>query len=106
MLNKHVVAKVASELAPRSGFRLTQKSLGKVVPVVGIVIGGTLNWSALEGIVDAAEMAYRRRFLLDKHPHLAAGEPIELIAATTAPAEGDEAISVVDLIQEEIGEGT
>lgn len=29
-----------------------------------------MNWATLEGIVDAADVAYRRRFLLEKYPHL------------------------------------
>ena len=50
------------------GRDLTKKGLGKVVPVAGILVGGTLNWTTLEGIVDTADMAYRRRFLLEKVP--------------------------------------
>lgn len=74
VLNETVVAKVSSQFAKAFNFRLTKKGLGKAVPAVGIVVGSTLNWATLEGIVDAAEMAYRRRFLLEKYPHLAGEE--------------------------------
>lgn len=58
--------------------------------------------ATLEGIVDTADMAYRRRFLLDKYPHLddgAAPEP----APGDASEEGDQTISVVDVLAEEGG---
>lgn len=70
VLNGSVVATVSARFAKAFGFRLTKKGLGKAVPAFGILVGGTLNWSTLEEIVDAADMAYRRRFLLEKYPHL------------------------------------
>lgn len=74
ILDKTVVAKVSAQFAKAFGFRLTKQGLGKVVPAVGILVGGTLNWSTLEAIIDAANVAYRRRFLLEKYPHLAVEE--------------------------------
>jgi hypothetical protein len=105
VLDKSIVAKVSAQFAKAFGFRLTKQGLGKVVPAAGILIGGTLNWSALEGIVDAADYAYRRRFLLDKYPHLAAGEPPEsnLVPAPNGSADADETISVLDKLAEEGG---
>ncbi|WP_237330321.1 EcsC family protein [Streptomyces sp. BA2] len=84
------------------GFRLTKKGLDKAVPAVGIVVGGTLNWSTLEGIVDAAEMAYRRRFLLEKYPHLADEEAPGSFPNTSpdGPDDADEEISLLDEIAE------
>ncbi|MEV1111252.1 EcsC family protein [Micromonospora sp. NPDC049751] len=77
VLNDSVVARIAGRFAEAVGHTLTKKGLGKVVPVAGILVGGTLNWTTLEGIVDTAEMAYRRRFLLEKYPQLLDEEPIE-----------------------------
>lgn len=94
VLNETVVAKVSSQFAKAFGFRLTKKGLGKAVPALGIVVGSTLNWATLEGIVDAAEMAYRRRFLLEKYPHLADEE-------ASAPFPGDDS-NVPDDADEEI----
>ncbi|WP_407071085.1 EcsC family protein [Streptomyces cellulosae] len=71
VLNDPVVTKVSQQFAKAFGFRLTKKGLGKAVPAFGIVVGSTLNWTTPEGIVNAAEVAYRRRFLLEKYPHLA-----------------------------------
>ncbi|MFD3542268.1 EcsC family protein [Streptomyces sp. NPDC058662] len=106
VLNDAVVTKVSAQFAKAFGFRLTKKGLGKAVPAFGIIVGGTLNWTTLEGIVDAADTAYRRRFLLDKYPHLGDGEADGFAPEAGADAAGgadgpddaddaDEAISVL-----------
>ncbi|MFE1291299.1 EcsC family protein [Streptomyces sp. NPDC058751] len=102
ILNDAVVTKVSQQFAKAFGFRLTKKGLGKAVPAVGIVLGGTLNWTTLEGIVDAAEMAYQRRFLLEKYPHLADEEVSGLFTDTgqDVPDDADEEISLLDEIVE------
>ncbi|MET7904057.1 EcsC family protein [Streptomyces sp. NPDC005355] len=102
VLNDAVVTKVSQQFAKAFGFRLTKKGLGKAVSAFGIVVGGTLNWTTLEGIVDAADMAYRRRFLLEKYPHLADEEASGPFPDTgpDVPDEADEAISLLDEIAE------
>ncbi|QDI73437.1 serine/arginine repetitive matrix protein 2 [Streptomyces calvus] len=102
VLSESVVTKVSQQFAKAFGFRLTKKGLGKAVPAFGIVVGGTLNWTTLEGIVDAAEMAYRRRFLLEKYPHLAdEEEPGPFLGEDPdVPNDADEEISVLDEIVE------
>lgn len=74
VLNESVVSRVATEFAKQFTNRLTKQGLGKLVPAASVAIGGTLNWATLEGIVDAADVAYRRRFLLEKYPHLKGGD--------------------------------
>jgi hypothetical protein len=100
VLNESVVAKVAQEFAKRFSFRLTKQGLGKVVPAAGIVVGGALNWATLEGIVDAADVAYRRRFLLEKYPHLCEGDTFGsgFDADDNVVDDADEEISVIDQI--------
>lgn len=102
VLNETVVAKVAVEFSKRFGFRLTKQGLGRVVPIAGIGLGAALNWATLEGIVDAADIAYRHRFLLEKYPHLAESDTFGVSEASDGdvPQEGDEAISVIDEIAE------
>ena len=73
---------------------MTKRSLGKVVPAVCIGIGASFNWATLESIVDAADVAYRRRFLLEKHPDLANNEDFVSVPAA-APDGADEVISLV-----------
>nr|WP_033273631.1 EcsC family protein [Actinospica acidiphila] len=99
-LNQTLIAKVSSQFAKAFEFRLTKKGLGKAVPALGIVVGSTLNWATLEGIVDAAEMAYRRRFLLEKYPHLADEEASKAFTDTDAPDDADDEISVLDELAE------
>ena len=97
VLNKSVVSKVSGQFAKAFGVRLTKKSLGKFVPLVGILLGGTFNWATLEGIFDAADVAYRRRFLLEKYPHLVDDVTVELrIVEQDHDDDADERISVLD----------
>ena len=102
ILDTSVVAKVSAQFAKAFGFRLTKLGLGKVVPAAGILIGGTLNWTTLEGIVDAADVVYRRRFLLDKYPHLDGEDAPELFTdfGAAGPDDADKPISVIDELAE------
>ena len=52
------VARVAKRFMEAVGHTLTKKSLGKAVPVAGILVGGALNWTSLEGIVDTADIIF------------------------------------------------
>jgi len=102
VLDKSVVTKVSSQFAKAFGFRLTKQGLGKVVPAAGIVVGGTLNWTTLESIVDTADMAYRRRFLLQKYPQLGDKPPTTSTTGDLAvdSVQPDEPISVLDELAE------
>jgi hypothetical protein len=101
VLDKSVVATVSKQFAKAFGARFTKQSLGKVVPAAGILLGGTFNWATLEAIVDAADIGYRRRFLLEKYPHLADEEaPGSVPDVGPDSADDDEAISVLDEIAE------
>jgi hypothetical protein len=102
VLNESVVTRVSVQFANAFRVRLTKQGLGKVVPAAGIVVGGTLNWATLEAIVDAADVAYRRRFLLEKYPHLA-DEEAPGSSPDIGPAlagDSDEAISVLSELAE------
>ncbi|WP_022888170.1 EcsC family protein [Agromyces italicus] len=94
ILDKSVVSQVSKQFAKAFGVRITKQSLGKVVPVAGIVLGGTFNWTTLEAIVDAANIAYRHRFLLEKYPSLAA-EEVPVSVTAEAAEDADETISVL-----------
>lgn len=79
VLDRSIIAQVYKQFTKAFEARFTKASLGKIVPAVGIAVGGAFNWATLESIVDVADMAYRRRFLLEKYPQLADEE-------TTVPA--------------------
>jgi hypothetical protein len=94
VLNRSVVSRVATQFAGRFSLRLTKQGLGRIVPLVGIVLGGGFNWATLEAIVDAADVAYRRRFLLEKYPQFADDKP--LVFTDSAPEDADSEISILD----------
>ena len=97
ILDKSVVSKVSKEVATLLGKRLTKKSLGKAVPAAGIALGSAFNWATIEAVVDAANIAYRRRFLLEKYPQLEATlEPESFEDEQPAATEADVTISVLD----------
>lgn len=102
VLDKSIVAQVTKRFAERFVDRLTKKGLGKFVPGIGIVLGGGLNWATLEKIIDVADNEYRRRFLLEKYPFLAAGEAPAAIpdAGQDRTDEADEVFSVLDELAE------
>lgn len=100
VLNQSVVAQVASQFSKRFAARLTKQGLGKIVPVAGVIIGGAFNWTTLDSIVDAANVAYRRRFLLEKYPQLAADADESTSADTADAGVVDEEISVLDDLDE------
>ena len=99
VLDKSLVSQVYTRFATAFGARYTKQSLGKVVPAAGIILGGSFNWATLEAIVDAADVAYRRRFLLEKYPHLA-GEDAAGWSSDVVPDDADEAISVLGTLTE------
>ena len=99
VLDKSVVATVSKQFAKAFGVRFTRQSLGKVVPAAGMLLGGAFNWVTLEAIVDAADIAYRRRLLLEKYPHLA-DEEAPASFPDAGPDDADEVISVLDEIAE------
>lgn len=62
------------------------------------------NWATVSGIVKTADIAYRRRFLLDKYPQLAATEqPIDATDIPDNEGEHDDVISIVHLLAEHGG---
>lgn len=96
VLNQHLVARLSTKVTGKlATSRLTKQGLGKVVPVAGIAIGATMNWATLERIVDAADVAYRRRFLIDKYPHLTEDGEVEVHSVGDEDA-GDVPISMFE----------
>lgn len=102
ILDRSLITQVSKQFANRFTVRFTKQSLGKVVPLAGIAIGGAFNWSTLESIVDTADIAYRRRFLSDKYPQLAESMPIDPLADMPQAGEDatDEVISVLGELAE------
>ena len=66
-LNEKLIVKVITEMFQRLGLMITKRKLGQAIPVVGVVIGAGLNASYLQSVGRDAELAYRMRFLAEKH---------------------------------------
>lgn len=99
VLDQSLITQLTKQLTARFGVRLTKQQLGKVVPAAGIILGASFNWTTLESIVDAADVAYRRRFLLAKYPQLADDEQ-PVVVEPDVPDDQDEEISVLDELVE------
>lgn len=102
-LNNSIVSQVYGQFAKMFGVRLTKQGLGKLIPAVGVLVGGVSNWSSLESVVDTADLAYRRRFLMEKYPHLAEDESSAFVVSEDADSvdeSHDETISVLEELAE------
>lgn len=66
-LNEKLIVRVLTEMFQRLGLVITKRKLGQAIPVVGVVIGAGLNASYLQSVGRDAELAYRMRFLAEKH---------------------------------------
>lgn len=94
LLQTSQVARLYQQFSARITVRATKQGLGRIVPVVGIAVGASFNWATLEAVTDAAHVAYRRRFLLEKYPQLA--DDCRFTAAVGETEADDEVISVLD----------
>lgn len=59
-----VVARKAAEIVAR---RLSKGRLARLVPALGVAIGGAYAWSYLGAVCEAAEHMYQERFLIRQH---------------------------------------
>jgi hypothetical protein len=93
----NVTSPDADQSVRSSSVILSARQCSHSAPAFGILVGGTINWTTLEGIVDTADMAYRRRFLLEKYPYLGDEEVSGSSpdAGPDLPDDADEAISVL-----------
>ena len=86
-LNEHILPRIAAKVTDRLGFRLTQRKLGTVVPVAGILVGAGLNFALLDSVIGAAYWAYRERFIREKSGDF----EVQLPAEAEIGTESDEA---------------
>jgi hypothetical protein len=103
LMDASLIAKVSKSFADQFGRRLTQKGLGKWAPGIGIALGSVLNWATLDEIASAADVEYRRRFLLEKYPQLASQNvPMPVMGAVVVDGEviEDEEISILGEVAE------
>lgn len=104
-LDTSIISRALTEFAKQFGMKFTKSTLGKVVPFVGVGISATMNWVTIETIVDEANRAYRRRFLVEKYPQLGAGEMILYsVPEPPGPVDAAEEISIVEIVEDVLDE--
>lgn len=109
-LNESVISRALAKFAEEFGGRFTKKTLAKVVPGLGIVLSAGMNWALVEGLVDEAIVAYRRRLLLEKYPQLKVGTTVIRYEDPSSRAAGDDDglddnISLIEIIDAIVDEG-
>ena len=98
-LNEQVLPRVAQAFATRIGLRLTQRKLGTLVPIVGILAGAGLNYRLLDSVAEAAYWSYRERFITEKM----GGDAVLIVPERTPDSDtsDDDAISVLGILEQE-----
>lgn len=66
-LSEEVIVKLIQNLFAKLSVRLTQRKLAQAIPVAGVAVGASLNYSLMRKVGTAASFAYRERFLIDKY---------------------------------------
>jgi hypothetical protein len=97
-LNEKILTKIVQKFATKLSINLTKKELGKVVPVLGMAIGGGLNYATIDRVAQAANDAYRERFLIER----SGGDLSTLNYDSENPIKPNEqAISLIGLLEED-----
>jgi hypothetical protein len=106
-LNEHVLPAIAAKVAARFGFKITQRKLGTLVPIAGVVVGAGLNYQLVDSITDAAYWAYRERFIREKTGDFELGQATdEPLAAAAADETGtvEQPIDIITIVEETLAE--
>lgn len=73
------------------GRNITQKSLGKAVPIFGGVVGALFDVSQMNRVLQYANIFYHKRFIIEKQERIAA-----LVGVETASVDGEIEISTAE----------
>jgi hypothetical protein len=65
-LERSALPVVLQRFARVFGVRLTKRKLGQMVPIVGIAVGGGVNYLLVDSVTTSAYWVYRERFLNEK----------------------------------------
>lgn len=65
-LNDKTVVQIIQQIAKALGVRLTKKTLGRIVPVIGSLVAGGSNYKFTHDNLVAARMMYRKRWLIER----------------------------------------
>lgn len=100
-LNEQVIVRVITSMFQRLGLVITKRKLGQAIPVIGVVIGAGLNASYLQSVGRDAELAYRMRFLAEKHD-LDTSDLAPLPSADDASGAAGDYIDIQEIVDAEL----
>ena len=93
-LDANGIAKVVQKVFDLQSKKLIKRKLGQAAPVVGIVVGATLNARTIHQAAEAAELVYRQRFLQDKYGL----PPLDLAGGVSPVVQDEHQISISDIV--------
>lgn len=103
LLDKHAFTHVVRQAYARLGDKMTQKQLGKVVPVTSIIVGASMNAALMHRTAEEAYYAYRERRLVDRYDldpsdrdHDASG----IIVDAEVVDDSEEPLDIIGLLEE------
>lgn len=103
ILDKRVFTHVVRKAYAKLGEKMTQKQLGKVVPIANIAIGAGINAALMHRTADEAYYAYRERRLRDRYDLHASGQDHddpETIVDVEVIENSEEHLDIVGLLDE------
>jgi hypothetical protein len=107
ILDQHVFTHVVRKAYAKLGERMTQRQLGKVVPLASIAIGAGVNAALMHRTADEAYFAYRERRLIERYGDVPVGDPVadEVIVDAEVIEESAESLEIVALLETAKTEG-
>jgi hypothetical protein len=109
LLDKSVFTQVVRRAYAKLGENLTQKQLGKVVPITSIAIGAGMNAALMHRTADEAYYAYRERRLQDRYgldPADQDHDASEIIVDAEVVVDSEEPLNIVGLLDEAQQQGS
>jgi hypothetical protein len=100
-LNEKALVRVVTALFERLGLVITKRKLGQAIPLVGALIGSGLNAAYLQSVGRDAELAYRMRFLAEKHG-LDTADLIPASAFEAVRASHEDYIDIEEIVDAEL----
>jgi hypothetical protein len=103
VLDKNVFIKVVRKAYAKLGDKLTQKQLGKLVPMTSIAIGIGMNAALMHRTADEAYYAYRERRLQDRYdldPSDPDHDAPEIIVDAEVVDDSEEPLDIIGLLGE------
>jgi hypothetical protein len=94
LLDKHVFTHVVRKAYAKLGEKMTQKQLGKVIPLAGIALGAGMNAALMHRTADEAYYAYRERRLLERSDH----DAPQIIVDAAVVDDSEEPLNIVGLL--------